>query len=146
MHNKCQLIGNLGKDPEVRTLTGGKKVANFSLATSESYKDKNGEKQTKTEWHNIIVWEKLAEICEKYIKKGSKIFLEGRITYREFDDKDGVKRRVTDIVCSEMRMLDGAGNKEKPAPAEKPAKQKTESGSSNEVFDHYTNQDDDLPF
>lgn len=143
MYNKCQLIGNLGKDPEVRTLGSGKKVCNFSVATSETYKDKAGQKQTKTEWHNIIVWEKLAEICEKYLKKGSKVFIEGKIAYTSYE-KDGITKYSTNIVCHELKMLDSA--KEKPAAnKEEDAWQKNEN-EFKQSDNKGSIEEDDLPF
>lgn len=96
--NKVILIGNLGKDPEVRHLDNGRAVANFSLATSETYKNKNGERVTTTEWHNIVMWTPLAEIAEKYFRKGNQIYIEGKLQTRTYDDKDGVRRYVTEVV------------------------------------------------
>lgn len=103
--NKVILIGNLGKDPEVKYLESGTAVANFSLATSETYKDKNGERKTKTEWHNIVLWKGLAEIAEKYLKKGASIYLSGQITTRAWENKDGETRYTTEIVGRELTML-----------------------------------------
>jgi len=108
--NKVMLVGNLGKDPEVRYTGSGTAVATFSVATNESWKDAEGNPQERTEWHNIVAWRKLAEICGQYLKKGSKIFLEGRLQYRTYDDKNGVKRYVTEIVMNEMVMLDSRGS------------------------------------
>ncbi|MBF8296433.1 MAG: ssDNA-binding protein [Bacteroidetes bacterium] len=105
--NKVILIGNLGKDPELRYTSGGVAVASFSVATNESWKDPQGNAQERTQWHNIVAWKKLAEICGEYLKKGSKLYLEGRLQYRNYDDKNGVKRYVTEIVMDEMVMLDG---------------------------------------
>lgn len=96
--NKVILVGNLGKDPEVRHLEGGTAVANFSLATSESFKDKSGQRIEQTEWHNIVVWRGLAEAAEKYLKKGMTIYLEGKLRTRSWDDKEGHKRYITEIV------------------------------------------------
>lgn len=107
--NKVILIGNIGQDPEVRYTTGGIAKATFSLATSESWKDQQGNQQERTEWHNIVAWRKLAEICGEYLKKGSRIYVEGRIQYRTYDDKDGVKRKITEIVLDQMMMLDSRG-------------------------------------
>jgi single-strand DNA-binding protein len=103
--NKVILIGNLGKDPEVRALEGGAKVASFSLATTESYKNKEGQKVDSTEWHNIVVWRGLAEVAEKYLKKGSQIYLEGKIRTRTWDDKDGNKRYTTEIIADTFTMF-----------------------------------------
>ena len=108
--NKVMLIGNLGKDPELRYTTSGKAVANFSLATSESWKDAAGNVQERTEWHNIVAWTKLAEICGEWLKKGKKVYIEGRIQTRSYDDKNtGQKRYITEIVADNMLMLDGGG-------------------------------------
>ena len=104
--NKVILIGRLGRDPETRYTSSGQAVCNFSMATDESFKDRSGERQKRTEWHKIVVWAKLGEICQKYLKKGSQIYLEGRIQSRQWDDKDGNKRTSFEIVASEMRMLD----------------------------------------
>ncbi|MCD4771871.1 MAG: single-stranded DNA-binding protein [Bacteroidales bacterium] len=108
--NKVILIGNLGKDPEVRHLESGVSVANFPIATTESYKSKDGNKVEHTEWHNIVLWRGLAEISEKYLKKGDKVYIEGRIRTRQWDDKDGNKRYTTEILCDNMNMLGGARN------------------------------------
>ncbi|MCU1241621.1 MAG: Single-stranded DNA-binding protein [Candidatus Acidoferrum typicum] len=105
--NKVILVGRLGRDPETRYTGGGQAVANFSVATDESYKDKNGERQKRTEWHKIVVWGKQAEIAQQYLKKGSLIFIEGRIQSREWQDKEGQKRTSFEIVASNFRMLGG---------------------------------------
>lgn len=104
--NRVTLIGRLGKDPEVRRLDNGTVVAKFTLATSESYKDKDGNKHETTEWHTLTAWRSLAEIAEKYLKKGMLIYVEGKLTYREYTDKDNVKKFYTEIVCSDFRMLE----------------------------------------
>ncbi len=104
--NKVILIGNAGKDAEVRYIDSGIAVASFSLATSETYIAKTGEKVTTTEWHNIIAWRGLAEFAGKYIQKGKKLFVEGRIKSRSYDDKDGIKRYVTEIYADSIQMLD----------------------------------------
>ena len=102
--NKVILIGNLGRDPETRYLPNGDAVANISVATTETWKDKAGEKQEKTEWHRVTLYRRLGEIAGEYLKKGSQVYIEGRIEYREYE-KDGVKRYSTDIIASEMKML-----------------------------------------
>jgi len=116
--NKAIIIGNLGKDPEVRFMPNGDAVCNFSIATTESYKDKNGDKQEKTEWLNITMYRKLAEIAGKYLKKGSQVYLEGKITTRKWQDKEGNDRYTTEIVCDEMKMLGGKpeGQQQQQAP------------------------------
>lgn len=105
--NKVILVGNLGKDPEVRHLENGASVANFSIATSETYKDKNGNRQEQTEWHNVVLWRGLAEIAEKYLKKGSQIYVEGKLRTRSWQDKDGNTRYTTEVVGDQMTMLGG---------------------------------------
>jgi len=107
--NKVILIGNLGKDPEVRHLEGGVAVARFPIATSETFKDKNGQKQEKTEWHNIVLWRGLAEVAEKYLRKGQSVFIEGKIRTSQYQDKDGNQRYSTEIVADQMTMLGGKG-------------------------------------
>jgi single-strand DNA-binding protein len=111
--NKVMLIGNLGKDPELRYTTSGTAVATFSLATNESWKDQDGNLQERTEWHNIVAWKKLAEICGEWLKKGKKIYLEGRIQTRSYDDKNtGAKKYITEIVADNIIMLDSKGASE----------------------------------
>jgi single-strand DNA-binding protein len=105
--NKVILVGRLGRDPETRYTGSGQAVANFSLATDESYKDRNGERQKRTEWHKIVVWGKQAEIAQQYLKKGSLVFIEGRIQSREWQDKEGQKRTSFEIVANNFRMLGG---------------------------------------
>lgn len=110
MVNKVILVGNVGKEVETRDV-GGAKVAQFSLATSESWKDKtSGERKTKTEWHNIVIWRGLAEVAEKYVKKGQQLYLEGKIVNRSWDKEDGTKGYMTEIVCTEMKMLGSKGS------------------------------------
>ena len=127
--NKVILVGNLGKDPEVRYLDNGVAVANFSLATTENYKNKQGERVSQTEWHNIVLWRGLAEVAEKYLKKGSSIYIEGKIKNRKWEDKDGNTRYNTEILGDNMTML-GA----------KPSSEET----SLKINTQETN--DDLPF
>ena len=107
--NKVILVGRLGRDPETRYTGGGQAVANFSVATDETYKDRNGERQKRTEWHKIVVWGKQAEIAQQYLKKGSLVFIEGRIQSREWQDKEGQKRTSFEIVANNFRMLGGRG-------------------------------------
>ena len=107
LRNKVQLIGNLGNNPEIITLDSGKKLAKFSIATNESYKNAKGEKVQNTEWHNIVAWNQTAEIIEKYLEKGSEIAIEGKLTSRSYDDKEGHKRYITEVVCNELLMLGG---------------------------------------
>lgn len=107
--NKVQLIGNITRDPEVRQIPGGQSVATFGLATNLRWRDQSGEMQNKTEFHNIVAWRKLAEICGQYLRKGSKIYIEGRIQTRDWEGEDGVKRYRTEIVADNMIMLDRKG-------------------------------------
>lgn len=107
MLNRVILIGRLGKDPEVRYMPNGEAVCNFSVATSESWKDQNGQRQERTEWHNITMYRKLAEIAGQYLKKGSQVYLEGKIQTRKYTDKNGIERTAYDIIANEMKMLGG---------------------------------------
>ncbi len=109
MVNKAILIGRLGRDPEVRYTPDGTMVTNFTLATDESYKDKNGERVQKTEWHRIVTYRKLAEICGNYLVKGKLVYIEGKIQTRSWEDKEGMKRQTTEIVANDMKMLDSKG-------------------------------------
>jgi len=141
--NKVILIGNLGKDPEITRLESGVKKASFSLATTEVYRNKEGEKISHTEWHNIILWRGLAEVAENYLKKGNTVFVEGRIRRREYDDKDGIKRYVTDIQGDNMTMLSTG-----PRPSTEtggPESEKAENGNGNGNGVIPT-PEDDLPF
>ena len=105
MKNKVQLIGNVGNDPEIKTLDGGKKVANLTIATNDSYKNEKGEKVEQTEWHKVVAWGKTAEIIEKYVTKGKEVVVEGKLTHRSYDDKNGEKRYITEVVVSELLLL-----------------------------------------
>ena len=132
--NKIHLLGNLGKDPEVRHLEGGRAVANFSIATSETYKDKQGEKVTNTEWHNIVLWSPLAEIAEKYLKKGNQVYIEGKMTTRSYDDKDGVTRYISEVVGRDLTLLGSNSNSPSESANNSPAGETQEADA------------DDLPF
>jgi len=114
MINKVTLIGRLGKDPELRHTASGTAVASFSIATSEKYKDKDGEKQEKTEWHNIVFWQRSAEVAAEYLHKGSLVYIEGRIQTRKWEDKDGNDRYTTEIVGQKLQMLDSKSATSKP--------------------------------
>jgi single-strand DNA-binding protein len=135
--NKVILIGNLGKDPELRYTPSGQAVATFSIATTEKWRDKDGQTQEKTEWHNIVVWGRQAELANEYLKKGRSVYLEGKIQTRSYDDKEGVKRYFTEIVVNRMQFIgsrpDGAGSQgaSAPPPEEPP---------------DIPSDDDDLPF
>lgn len=105
LRNRVQLIGHLGMQPEVKTLESGKKLAKFSIATNETYKNAKGEKVTDTQWHNVIAWNKTAEIADMYLEKGKEVAIEGKLTSRSYDDANGNKRYITEIVCSELLLL-----------------------------------------
>lgn len=105
--NLVVLIGRVGKDPEIKRSDSGKTIATFSFVTSEKYTDKNGEKIENSQWHNIVIWGKLAEVVEKYVKKGDQLSIDGKINYRTYDDKDGNKKYITEIICNELIMLGG---------------------------------------
>ena len=154
--NQVILIGRLGRDPEVRYLPNGEAVANFGLATSENWKDRNGEKQERTEWHNIVMYRKLAEIAGQYLKKGAQVYITGRIQSRKYTGKDGIERTAYEIIAGEMKMLgskqDGSHSEAsdtKPAPPAQPtANQYAQAkgagrAPSTKVVDDL---DDDIPF
>ncbi len=105
LKNKVQLIGNLGQEPEIVNLESGKKLAKFSIATNDYYYNKSGDKVTDTQWHNIVAWGKTAEIIEKYVNKGQEVAIEGKLTSRSYEDNDGQKRYITEVVCNELLML-----------------------------------------
>ena len=120
--NKAILVGRLGRDPEIRSTGGGKKVANFSIATDETYKNREGEKVKSTEWHRIVLWDKLAEIAEEYLHKGDLVYLEGKIATRQYEDKrDGSTKQTTEVIANVMRMLG--------------SKNRAESGDTEEASD-----------
>jgi single-strand DNA-binding protein len=105
MRNRVQLIGHVGNDPEIKNLDGGKKVANFTIATNDSYKNEKGEKVEQTEWHKVVAWGKTAEIIEKYVTKGKEIAIDGKLTHRSYDDKNGEKRYITEVVANDLLLL-----------------------------------------
>ena len=105
LRNKVQLIGHVGQDPEIKNLDGGKKVANLTIATNDSYKNEKGEKVEQTEWHKVVAWGKTAEIIEKYVTKGKEIAIEGKLTHRNYDDKNGEKRYITEVVANDVLLL-----------------------------------------
>ncbi len=133
--NKVTLIGNLGKDPELKYTNSGVAVATFSLATSDSWKDQEGNMQERTEWHNIVAWRKLAEICGQYLKKGSQVYIEGKIQTRSYNDKEGVKKYITEIVADQLLMLGGGGGRPQ-----------AEQGDSAPMPEPAPSKDEDLPF
>ena len=105
LRNKVQLIGHVGQDPEIKNLDGGKKVANLTIATNDSYKNEKGEKVEQTEWHKVVAWGKTAEIIEKYVTKGKEIAIEGKLTHRSYDDKNGEKRYIAEVVANDLLLL-----------------------------------------
>ncbi|MEE9553459.1 MAG: single-stranded DNA-binding protein [candidate division Zixibacteria bacterium] len=133
--NKAILIGNLGADPELRYTSGGTAVASFSIATTEKFKNKDGERQERTEWHNIVCWTRLAEIANEYLRKGNPVYIEGRIQTRNYDDKEGVKRYRTEIVAQQMQLLGG-----RPRSEQEPSQPSAPPEPQTPV------DDDDLPF
>ena len=130
MINKVLLIGNAGNDPEARTIESGSTVARVSLATNESYKDKAGEWQTQTEWHNLILWSGLADRARDQVKKGSTLYVEGKIQNRKYTDKDGVEKSITDIVVNSFRVLDKKQSDESRIPASEPARNMNDAGKA----------------
>ncbi len=112
MVNKVIIVGRLGRDPEIRYTSSGTPVASFSVATDEKWTGQDGNRQSRTEWHNVVAWSRLAEICEQYLKKGKLVYIEGRLQTREWDDKDGKKRRTTEIIANTMQMLSSRGDDE----------------------------------
>ncbi len=145
--NKVILIGNLGKDPETRYMSSGEAVTNITLATTDSWKDKNGEKQEKTEWHRVTFYRKLAEIAGEYLKKGRSVYIEGRLETRKWTDKNGVERYTTDIIATDMKML---GNRSSSGSFDAPEHEedhstttRATSAKSGSAFD---DMDDDIPF
>jgi len=147
--NKVILIGRLGKDPETRYMSSGEAVTNATLATSENWKDKSGEKQERTEWHNLVFYRRLAEIAGEYLKKGSQIYVEGKLQTRKWQDKEGKDRYTTEIIVNEMTMLGGKQDQSSDSsyqsstkPAQSPSKA-AENAASKGTFDNF---DDDIPF
>ncbi|MFT7382119.1 MAG: single-strand DNA-binding protein [Roseivirga sp.] len=138
--NKVILVGNLGKDPEVRHLENGRAVANFSLATSETYKNKQGERVTNTEWHNVVLWSPIAEIAEKFLKKGNQVYIEGKLTTRSWDDQDGNKRYTTEVVGNNLTLL---GTK---SDGDSSGSSNVSQSSESEVTSIPQDDSDDLPF
>jgi single-strand DNA-binding protein len=138
--NKAILVGRLGKDPEVKYTQGGTPVAKFTLATNEVWKDQNGEKQERTEWHNIVAWTRLAEICGQYLTKGSRVYVEGRIQTRSWEDKEGNKRYTTEIRADNLVMLSGKSEEARSEKSAAAAASSDGSSADPEITD------DDIPF
>ncbi len=143
--NKVILVGNVGRDPEIRHLDSGVSVANFSLATSESYTAKNGDRVSTTEWHNIVLWRGLADVAEKYVNKGMQLYIEGRIRTRSYDDKDGNKKYITEIYGDVMQML-GKRTDSSEGQNEYQSSNNNTAATAKEPDVQETEGDDDLPF
>lgn len=151
--NKVIIVGNLGKDPELRHLPNGDAVTSFSASTGESWKDKDGNQQERTEWHNIVIFKRLAEIAAEYLKKGSKVYLEGSLRTRKWQDQSGQDRYTTEIIATEMQMLDGKQYGQQAAPAQQQRTTNRQSAPQNRTapppqqaaaFDDF--DDDSIPF
>jgi single-strand DNA-binding protein len=140
--NRVILIGNLGKDPEIRSLESGAKVANFPLATTESYKNRNGERTEHTEWHNIVLWRGLADVSERFLKKGNSVYIEGKLRTRSWDDQQGNKRYITEVIADNMTMLGGRREEQSEVAAEAKEEEVTPPDPT-EVSEDVS---DDLPF
>lgn len=148
--NKAILIGNLGKDPELRHTASGKAVATFPVATNRSWTGADGTPNEETEWHNIVAWDRLAEICQQYLQKGRKVYIEGRIQTRSWDDKaSGQKRYMTEIVANQMIILDSSGGGREGGPREsgaRPARKGAGEPDAGAAYPDSDDFDDDLPF
>lgn len=140
--NKVILVGNLGQDPELRYTNSGTAVCNFRIATNESYKDSSGQMVDKTEWHNVVTWAKLAEICGEYLRKGSQVYIEGSLQTRSYDDRDGNTKYVTEVKAREMQMLGGRGE----GSGNGQAKQRQAQPAGDQDDRSSFEPDDDLPF
>ena len=140
--NKVMLIGNLGKDPELRFTPSGRAVARFSLATSEQWTDQQGQRQDRTEWHNIVVWGKQAESCGQYLSKGRQVFIEGSVRSRQYDDKEGQKRYITEIIAQRVQFLGGGGRGDGAGRGASPGG----GGGGDEMAPAPVPEDDDIPF
>lgn len=142
--NKAMIIGRLGADPDVRYTQSNAAVANMSVATTDRYKDRNGELQEKTEWHRVVVWNRLAEICQQYLKKGSLVYFEGKIETNEWEDKEGQKRYTTEIRAFNMQMLDSRGDQS--GGSSQNSGEGKSASKTVEIDDSFDDMDDDLPF
>ena len=144
--NKAVILGNVGNDPELRYMSNGKAVANFTVATSEQWKDQQGQKQERTEWHRMVAYDKLAEIIGQYVKKGSKLYLEGKLQTREWQDQQGQKKYTTEIIVSEMQMLDGKPQGSQQAQGQQQAPQGQHQQRQPVPQQEAPQFDDDLPW
>ena len=148
MLNKVVLIGRLGRDPEVRYMPNGEAVCNFSVATSETWNDRNGQRVERTEWHNVTMYRKLAEIAGKYLTKGSQVYLEGKIQSRKYQGKDGIERTAYDIIVNEMKMLCGGNSEQQaqPAQGETPTPPRRQAPVAPAAPVDGSDESDDIPF
>lgn len=147
--NRVILIGNLGKDPETRYMSNGEAVTNITLATTDTWKDKNSEKQEKTEWHRVVFYRKLAEIAGEYLKKGGSVYVEGRLETRQWTDKNGVERYTTEIIATDMKMLgnrSGSGSNYQSDPPQSKSEQPTNQRRQTSNPTGFDGMDDDIPF
>ncbi len=144
MLNQAQIIGHLGRDPEVRTTQGGDTIANFSVATTERWRDRaSGEQREATEWHRITAYQKLAEVCGKFLRKGSKVFVQGKLVTRKWTDRDGVERYITEIRAQDMKMLDGKPD-QPPGDQQQQQQQSSDKPASGQGWGDDLN--DEIPF
>lgn len=141
--NKIMLIGNLGRDPEIRVTSSGTRVASLSVATSREWTDRSGERQEKTEWHRVSCWDKLADVCERFLQKGDRVYIEGSVEYRQAE-QDGQVRYFTDVRAREMIMLGGRGDR--PSSMSEPTIQRSSGSSMDDFTDDALAGEDDLPF
>ena len=144
--NKVILLGNLGKDPEVRAIDNGRKVARFTLATTESYRNQQGERVDQTEWHNVVFWGPVTDVIEKYLKKGNQVYIEGKISNRSYDDKDGVKKYITEIVGQNLTLVGGKPSGSGDSGSNGSSGSSTNSYASSPSMSAGEDASDDLPF
>ena len=144
--NKAQLIGNLGADPELRSTTSGTRVATLSLATSRRWTDRSGQQQEKTEWHRVVCWDRLAELCERYLSRGDRIYVEGSIEYRQWEGQDGQTRYTTEIRARELIMLGGRGDRPDGGEETGSFRRGSPAGGTPDFSDDALDGEDDLPF
>jgi len=144
--NKIMLIGHLGRDPEIRYTPDGSPIAHFSLATSENWTDKNGNRQEHTEWHNIVAWSRLADLAKRFLAKGRQVYVEGKIRSREYNDREGIKRRITEVIASQMVLLGSRPQGAEAGVQPMDSSARTASDSSEPPFGEAGITDSDIPF